>query len=111
MVSALSEFLVHGIKYVWPGEIGAVTRGIPTAAGVPMIAMSLNIPVPETPLVWPFSGGTVRGESIPPLYAGAPPAALADPLLHEWLALIDLVRMKPGWEAFLAADEIQDRLR
>jgi len=30
-ISALEEFLVHGLKYVFPAEHGEVTRGIPTS--------------------------------------------------------------------------------
>ena len=30
-ISALEEFLVHGLKYAFPAEHGEVTRGIPTS--------------------------------------------------------------------------------
>ena len=30
-ISALEEFLIHGVKYVFPAERGGTTRGIPTA--------------------------------------------------------------------------------
>src|SRR5665647_1980334 len=31
--SAILEFLVHGLKYVFPAERGEITRGIPTSYG------------------------------------------------------------------------------
>src|ERR1700745_1388796 len=30
-ISALEEFLVHGLKYAFPAEHGEVTRGVPTS--------------------------------------------------------------------------------
>src|SRR5208283_1564803 len=47
-VSALEEFLVHGLKYVFPAQHGEVTRGIPTSyAAEPLkseVAMSSDLP-------------------------------------------------------------------
>lgn len=110
-LTALREFLVHGLKYVWPAERGAVARGIPTATSVSTIAAVLNVPAPAMPLIWPKPDGTVRGETIEPLYPRVVSLCASDTELHEWLALIDILRLKAGREAALAANEIERRLR
>ena len=55
--------------------------------------------------------GTVRGESIVPLHPKAAGLCASDPELHEWLSLMDVIRLKAGREATLAATEIERRLR
>ena len=109
--SALGEFLVSGVKYVWPAVRGPVTRGIPTAGSVPAVASLLGMPQPELPLVWPHAEGTLRGESVEPLYPRAASVVAGDAALHEWLALIDILRLKTGREAALAAAAIQKKLQ
>ena len=108
--AALAEFLVSGVKYVWPASRGAVTRGVPTAGSLPVVAQLLGMPEPATPLVWPHPEGHLRGESVEPLYPKAAEVTAGDPLLYEWLALIDLLRVKSGREAALAATAIQKKL-
>jgi hypothetical protein len=110
-LTSLSEFLVHGLKFVWPAERGAIARGIPTATSNSRIAACLNVSTPAMPLVWPDPAGTVRGETVQPLYRRVPALCVSDPVLHEWLALVDIVRLKAGREAALAANEIEKRLR
>ncbi|CAN5894161.1 hypothetical protein BH11VER1_BH11VER1_01660 [soil metagenome] len=107
---ALREFLVHGLKYVWPAKRGAITRGIPTGSSVESVSDLMEVAAPAVPLVWPHVEGTVRGESIEPLYARAGEACINDPVLYEWLALIDVVRLKTGREAALASAAIEKRL-
>ena len=110
-LTGLREFLVHGLKYVWPAERGAITRGVPTATSQVTVASLLNVPTPAIPLVWPMPDGTVRGESIVPLHPKAAGLCASDPELHEWLSLMDVIRLKAGREATLAATEIERRLR
>lgn len=109
-MAALAEFLIHGLKYIWPVAAGASGRGVVTGTSLPQVARMLNIAEPPLATVWLHPEGTVRGESVRPLYPQAPTVAMTDPFMHEWLALIDLVRSKTGREAALAADCIQDKL-
>lgn len=91
IVSALEEFLIHGIKYVFPAEHGEPTRGVPTsyaAAPLNRLIDPGNGPIP----VWPYGKGEKRGTAFAPLYKLLPIAALQDPLLYEQLALIDAIR-------------------
>ncbi|HEY1082813.1 MAG TPA: hypothetical protein VGE29_11150 [Prosthecobacter sp.] len=108
--TALAEFLIHGLKYIWPVTAGATGRGVATGASLPQVAQVLNLSASPVSTVWLHPEGDLRGESIKPLYAQAAAVALKDPFMHEWLALLDLVRAKAGREATLAADHIQDRL-
>jgi hypothetical protein len=108
--AALGEFLVSGVKYVWPAVRGPVTRGIPTAGSLPAVASLLGMPQPDLAMVWPHAEG-VRGESVEPLYPRAAAVVANDAALHEWLALIDILRLKTGREAALAAAAIQKKLQ
>jgi hypothetical protein len=106
---ALLEFLVHGIKYAFPAERGAMTRGLPTAHAAP--PLSAHFPTSdEPPPVWPDPEGTVRGEELEPLYRSAPKAARADKGLYELLALVDAVRGGRARERDLAVKELRSRL-
>ena len=107
---ALEEFLICGLKYVWPARPGAAARGMPTCGSCAAVARELDVPEPETPLVWRHPAGTVRGETILPLYPKVPEVCAADAWMHEWLALVDVLRCKTGREATLAANAIRNRL-
>src|SRR5947209_5993596 len=88
--SALCAFLVHGLRYVFPAEWSGISRGVPTSYAAP--PLKSQFAEGELPPVWPHAEGTARGEGIAPLYKSAPGAALRDPHLYEWLALVDAVR-------------------
>lgn len=105
---ALAEFLAHGLRYVFPAQWRAVTRGVPTSYAAP--PLSAEFSVPELPPVWPHAEGTARGEGLEPLYKTAPDAALRDGRLYEWLALIDAVRAGRARERRRATEEIERRL-
>ena len=106
--AALLEFLVHGLRYVFPPEWRGLTRGVPTSyAAAPLHS---TIAAGELPPVWPHAEGTARGEGLAPLYRSAPDAALRDPKLYEWLALVDAVRSGRARERQLATKEIERRL-
>jgi len=105
---ALAEFLVHGLRYVFPAERLGLTRGVPTSVAAPPLVKKFA--KGELPPVWPHPEGSVRGEGLEPLYRSAPEAALRDPELYEWLALVDAVRAGRARERRLAVKEIQKRL-
>lgn len=109
-LSAVEEFLIHGVKYAFPAKHGEPTRGVLTAyAAEPlrrMIARSR-----ELPPVWPYIKGNVQGLAFEPLYKYAPVAALRDPVLYEYLALVDALRDGRTRERKLAEEMIVNRLR
>lgn len=108
--SALEEFLLHGLQYVFPAERGGLTRGVPTSyAAEPL--RSLIAPSSDPIPVWPYEEGTHRGIAFAPLYKTAAMAALRDPVFHEYLALVDALREGRVRERTLAAQELQRRFR
>jgi hypothetical protein len=106
---ALVEFLVHGLKFVFPAKRGPIACGMPTAHSAP--PLNKMIVDDETTLVWPDPEGTVRGESIEPLHKGVPRAARRDPKLYESLALIDAIRSGGARERKLATQELRVMLK
>lgn len=106
---ALAEFIVHGLRYVFPAERGPLTRGLPTAHAAPPLNGKIHSDEGPPP-VWPDPEGTVRGEELRPLYRSVPTAARRDPALYELLALVDAIRAGRARERKLAAAELQARL-
>jgi hypothetical protein len=108
--SALEEFLLHGLKYVFPAEEGQVTRGVPTSYAAPPLKKEIASSH-ELPPVWPWPHGETRGVALEPLYKTAPLAALRDPILYEFLALADAIRAGRARERKRAEGELSNRLR
>jgi hypothetical protein len=108
--SAIEEFLIHGLKYVFPAERGELTRGVPTSYAAEPLRQVIALG-DEPPPVWPFAAGSQRGIAFEPLYRQAPKAALGDPVLYEFLALVDALRDGRARERKLAEEMIVGRLR
>lgn len=104
--TGLMEFLSHGLKYAFPPERGSMTRGIPTAAAAEPLK-SRFLDDKESPTVWPYSEGKVRGLSLAPLYRGAPKAALRDSKFYSVLALCDAVRSGRTRERNIAVELLE----
>jgi hypothetical protein len=107
--SALLEFLLHGIRYAFPAERGAMTRGVPTRYAAPPLKQHLE-QGNEPPPVWPYAQGSVRGYSFSPLHKNVPGTAIADPQLYELLVLVDALRDGQARERELAVKEMRKRL-
>jgi hypothetical protein len=106
----LLEFLVHGVRYAFPGVRGALSRGMPTAHSAPPLDALIVATAADAPVVWPDGRGETRGEALEPLYPSVPTAARADARLYELLALVDALRVGRARERALAADELKRRL-
>jgi hypothetical protein len=98
------EFLIHGLKYVFPVRPGAIVRGIATAHSAE--PLSNLISYEEDIFVWPYFEGDIRGQAIEPLYKNAPKAALEDRKLYDLLALVDALRVGRTREYKIASDQI-----
>jgi len=107
--SALVEFLLHGLKYVYPIQPGALCRGVPTAHSAPPLSKRI-VSDEHDQYVWPCGEGKMRGQAIEPLYESVPFAAGRDPELHELLALVDALRAGRARERAIAADELEKRI-
>ena len=110
VTGALLEFLLHGVKYCFIPDRGGVSRGIPTAYAAPVLSADIDAG-DEPPPVWPYSGGTVRGISLEPLYRSAPDAALRDRALYDRLALVDAIRVGRARERRIAGERLEELLR
>ena len=107
--SALLEFAVHGLRYVFPPSWSGVARGVPTSYAAPPLNGSIA-QGDELPPVWPHPAGQVRGQGLRPLYRSVPDAALRDADLYEWLALLDAIRAGRARERQLAVELLRKRL-
>lgn len=108
--SALTEFIVHGLKYVFPVKPAEITRGIATAWAAPVLQgqiMSAGELVP----VWPDARGNTKGLAIAPLFKSVPYAVRSDPRLYSMLALTDAIRIGQSRERNLAIEKLVTMLR
>ncbi len=126
---ALYEFLLYGIKYVFPVRPSEISRGIVTAHS----ASPLNdsIVSGNDNYVWPYVEGTIKGQVIEPLYKTLPEAVAcfftgqidemkfrdSDVMqkneyqkLYELLTLVDAIRVGRAREVNLARKELEKRI-
>ena len=108
--AALEEFLIHGLKYVFPVQHGGMTRGLPTSYAAEPLRRYIKAGDEPLP-VWPNPTGPVRGAAFEPLYPSVPEAARRDSYLYELLALVDAIRDGRVRERKLAEKELITRLR
>jgi len=108
--SNAEEFLIHGLKYLFPVRQGGLIRGVPTAWAAPPLDGELA-PANEPPPVWPDRKGRARGVALQPLHENAPAIARRDPRMAERLALIDAIRLGDGRIRSLATKHLSESLR
>lgn len=108
-IKAVGEFLVHGVKYVFPPRRGSLTRGMPTGYSAPPLKDEI-VQSTEHPPVWPYAQGEVRGYEFSPLYEKVPMAAEKDFQLYELLALVDAIRGGRARETLIAIEALKERL-
>lgn len=106
-IHSFKEFLIYGIKYVFPVKPGAIVKGIPTAHSASPVK---NYIVSDDVYVWSYAKGTHRGQSIEPLYKTLPQVATEDPLFYELLTIIDTIRVGRTREIKIAIKELEKRL-
>lgn len=105
---ALSDFLISGIRYCFPVEIGGIVRGVPTAVSAsPFIE---NIISGSESYVWPSPEGNGRGQAVEPLYRSVPDAALRDVDFYKLLVITDVLRMGRVREREVAIAELNNYL-
>ncbi len=105
---ALLDFVEYGLKYVFPAKPSQLARGIPTAFSASPLKEAL-LSAGEIGHVWPDAEGKEMGQSVTPLFHSVPAAAQKDPLLYEYLALVDAVRLGNPREAKLAIKFLKER--
>ena len=102
---ALQEFILHGVPYCFPPEIGALTRGVPTGASGPLLTSYFA--TQPFGFVWPDPKGTTRGVAIAPLYRSVPLAASTDNRLYNILTVVDAIRIGGARERELGSIELR----
>lgn len=105
---ALFEFLVYGLKYVFPVIPGALVRGVATAHSAP--PLSTKIVKSSENYVWPYAKGRDRGMAVKPLYKTLPQVCAEYPEFYELMALIDALRLGRRREVNLARSILKKRL-
>jgi hypothetical protein len=100
---ALCEFLIHGIRYVFPQSPGPIVRGIKTAHSAPPLNKEI---LSNDIYVWPDPNGQDKGQAIEPLYPSVIDVVKHDSFLYECLALIDVFRVGRTREQELAKAEL-----
>lgn len=106
---AVLEFVIHGLKYVFPAKPAELVRGVPTGFDAPVLIGEL-MSAGEFKYVWPYPKGDVMGQSIKPLFKSVPMAAQQDEQLYRLLALVDAIRLGNPREANLAAKLFEEEL-
>lgn len=101
---ALQEFLIHGLRYVFPAVTGRVVRGVPTYIS----ASPLKDQISDTSesYVWHYAKGNARGQQIAPLYPTVPEAVLKDDELYRLLVIADTLRLGRAREREIAIEEL-----
>lgn len=105
--TGLWEFLMYGLRYVYPAKPGELTRGIATGVGAPVFANKLMSGGDLLP-VWPDPTGNTKGLAITPLFKTVPHAVKRDPRLYALLALADALRLGKPRERTFAAETLSD---
>jgi hypothetical protein len=88
--NSLIDFLIYGLRYVFPAQPGALVTGLPTAHSAPVMR---NFFIADEQYVWSDAEGIIRGQAIEPLYSTVPKAAKTDEKLYDLLALTDVLRV------------------
>lgn len=98
----LIEFAVHGARFAFAPVMGRRAGGVPTAHSAP--PLNQQISSGDGDLVWKHPKGTMRAQTLEPIYRSAPDAALRDPALYRKLALLDGIRVGGTRVKALATD-------
>lgn len=108
-INSFKEFLIYGLKYVFPAEPGAIVRGVPTAHSASPIKE--HISSGSENFVWPYAKGSLRGQAIEPLYKTIPLIVNNDQLLYQLLVIVDTLRVGRAREIKISIDELEKRLK
>jgi hypothetical protein len=112
LLASAEEFLINGLKYLIPAELGEYTRGIPTAAGASLFRGKLALGEEPSP-VWPDAQGSQRGVALNPIHPKITTALnnTPDQTFYELLVLIDSIRAGRPRERNMAIQLLKNRIR
>jgi len=104
---ALHRFLVHGMPFAFPPILGPAAMGVPTAHSSPAFREIVESP---DHFIWAHADGSVRGQSLVPLFPGAPALPVRNRPLYELLAIVDGLRVGTTRVRNIAAEVLASRL-
>lgn len=104
-IMALEEFLIYGLKYVFPVLPDSIVRGIPTAFSASPIKEQIS--QGKEKYVWAYNKGKERGQGIEPLYWTVPEIINDDTELYELLVIADTLRIGKIRETEIATSELK----
>jgi hypothetical protein len=107
--SAVHEFVIHGAKYAFPGILGPLSKGVPTAVAGPILRTCFE-QADTLPPVWPDPEGSGYGPGLTPLSPIVPKACKKDLLLLDALTLVDALRIGAAREQELAVSHLMELL-
>ncbi|AYH41922.1 hypothetical protein [Azoarcus sp. DN11] len=107
---ALRDFIIYGIRYVFPAKMQEMTRGIATGLMAPVFGGELRSAGQQIP-VWPDPRGNTSGLAVEPLFKTVTMAVRKDRNLYILLALVDSIRLGLPRERNLAIKKLEDVLR
>lgn len=105
--SAAEGLFLHGVPFLLPVRLGPPTRGVATVHSAAPLQEAF---VGDGVYVWPDEEGDAVGVSLAPLHAAVPRAAREHAALHDFLALVDAVRVGRVRERALAAQSLRARI-
>lgn len=111
VLSSLEEFVLHGLRYVFPAEIGTAGVGLQTAWAGPNwrplpAAKQVYGDDRERPVMAWSGEGVSRGLLVAPLYPTAPRMAAQCPVMYAAIARIDSLRIGAARERKVASEEL-----
>ena len=106
---ALLEFVVYGIRYVFPAKLGELTRGIATSVAAPVLKDLIKSSGDLIP-VWSNPEGSNKGLAVEPLHMNVGQAIKGDKLMYDLLALTDAIRIEQVRTRRVAIDLLSDLL-
>jgi hypothetical protein len=112
IIQACEEFLIHGLKYVFPAKLGEVARGVRTSYAAPSFKDEISLGSDAMP-VWPYGVGEERGAALKPLYSSVPESVSKhpDPLFYDLLTLLDAIRSGRAREKQIAIQKLSEILK
>jgi hypothetical protein len=108
-INSFKEFLIYGLKYVFPVEPGSIVKGIPTAHSA--YPINEHIVSGRDVYVWKYAKGNQRGQSIDPLYKTVPATIQNNSLFYEFLVIVDTLRVGRVREIKIAIEELEKRFK
>lgn len=108
--AGLCEFIIHGLRYVFPASLGALGRGVPTAFAGPSLSEKI-LSNGELPPIWLSPTGSTKGQAVTPLYKSVPQAVQSDTFLYDTLTLIDAIRIGRARERAMAIKLIEEKIK